>query len=340
MVKIKKQLVSDTPFKSGRRNTKRLITWHLTGNTGRGANAQAHANLQSRGNSRKANWHWQVDDKVAIQSFTHDFQLWHAGDGGYGSGTLESIAIEGCVNSDGDYNKMIQNMIELTVHIMKEENIKTVSNVVTHNWWSGKWCPAQILDGLYGKTYNYMIRAVERLLGAPTETPTPPTADRHSNETIATQVINGMWGNGDERRTRLSNAGYDYKVIQDIVNNIIHSKDVVPPLSNIQKPTYELNTDKTIQQMADEVIAGLHGNGVENRRRSLNIGKSLYQQVQNEVNRRMGVGNETVGKSVETMAQEIARGEHGNGHANRRRSLGISDALYQRVRARVNQMFS
>lgn len=39
-----------------------------------------------------------------------------------------------------------------------------------------------------------------------------------TNEEIANEVIRGLWGNGLERKKRLTNAGYDYKVIQSIVN--------------------------------------------------------------------------------------------------------------------------
>ena len=79
---IKTQLVSQQVINSktyGGKNGKKFITVHQTGNTSRGANAQAHANLQSRNNVRSASWHWQVDDEDAIQSFPHDAQCWHAG---------------------------------------------------------------------------------------------------------------------------------------------------------------------------------------------------------------------------------------------------------------------
>lgn len=42
-----------------------------------------------------------------------------------------------------------------------------------------------------------------------------------SNEEIAKEVIQGKWGSGNDRRQRLSNAGYNYKEIQDIVNSIL-----------------------------------------------------------------------------------------------------------------------
>jgi len=85
-----------------------------------GANAQTHANLQSRGFS--ASWHWQVDDKEAIQSFDHTWRLFHAGDG-RGKGNMESIGIESCINSDGDYVQAVKNTAKLVAKIMKDEGI-------------------------------------------------------------------------------------------------------------------------------------------------------------------------------------------------------------------------
>ena len=39
-----------------------------------------------------------------------------------------------------------------------------------------------------------------------------------SNEEIADEVIRGNWGNGQDRKNRLTEAGYDYSTIQAIVN--------------------------------------------------------------------------------------------------------------------------
>ena len=38
------------------------------------------------------------------------------------------------------------------------------------------------------------------------------------NETFADEVIQGKWGNGADRKNRLTKAGYDYNAIQAIVN--------------------------------------------------------------------------------------------------------------------------
>lgn len=35
---------------------------------------------------------------------------------------------------------------------------------------------------------------------------------------IASEVISGMWGNGEERKRKLTDAGYDYKEVQEEIN--------------------------------------------------------------------------------------------------------------------------
>ena len=44
---------------------------------------------------------------------------------------------------------------------------------------------------------------------------------RKTHEQIAKEVIEGLWGNGEERKRRLTQAGYDYKAIQSIVNKLL-----------------------------------------------------------------------------------------------------------------------
>ena len=43
-----------------------------------------------------------------------------------------------------------------------------------------------------------------------------------SNESLAKEVILGLWGNGAERKCRLEEAVYDYDAIQEIVNKILN----------------------------------------------------------------------------------------------------------------------
>lgn len=162
MVLLKKQIVSNAlKSKVGYSGTngRKFITVHQTGNTGTGANAQAHADIQSRGNTRKAGWHYSVDDSLAIQSFEDAAQLWHCGDG-KGNGNLNSIGIELCINADGNYKKTLENGAELVKLLMDRHNIP-IENVRQHWHWSGKNCPAQIRANKDGIDWNDFLAMVK-----------------------------------------------------------------------------------------------------------------------------------------------------------------------------------
>ena len=156
---IKEQLVTATNKLYDGVNGRRYLTFHETANTTPGANAQAHANLQSRNNVRNASWHWQVDDRWAIKSFPHTSRCWHAGDG-RGPGNLSSIAVEICVNADGNWEQTIRNAILLGNHIMAEEGID-LDHVVNHHYWSGKNCPTRLLEGIGGTTWSEFLAMLD-----------------------------------------------------------------------------------------------------------------------------------------------------------------------------------
>lgn len=55
--------------------------------------------------------------------------------------------------------------------------------------------------------------------GKGTPSPAPqPQPSRKSNEELANEVIAGKWGNGEDRKNRLTQAGYNYDAVQSIVN--------------------------------------------------------------------------------------------------------------------------
>ena len=83
---------------------------------------------------------------------------------------------------------------------------------------AGKWGVGQSRkDRLIKAGYNYdaVQRRVNEILGVKTTT---VTSNKKSNETIADEVIKGFWGNGQDRKDRLTRAGYNYSAIQTIVN--------------------------------------------------------------------------------------------------------------------------
>jgi SOS response regulatory protein OraA/RecX len=102
------------------------------------------------------------------------------------------------------------------------------------------------------------------------------TVTKKSNEEIAKEVINGKWGNGAIRKQKLSEAGYDFSVIQKLVNKLLsnNTKDEVAVTAH----------KKTNEEIAKEVINGKWGNG-ETRKKKLTEAGYDYSVIQKLVNK-------------------------------------------------------
>lgn len=147
----------------------------------------------------------------------------------------------------------------------KKSNEEIADEVILGKWGNG----AERVEKLRNAGYDY--NAIQAIVNARFNKPATPA--KKSNEIIATEVINGMWGNGLDRKTRLTNAGYDYNSVQTIVNQRF-GKTSVP-------------TVKTNEQIADEVIAGKWGNGQDRKERLYKAGYD-YGVVQGIVNKKLG----------------------------------------------------
>lgn len=88
-----------------------------------------------------------------------------------------------------------------------------------------------------------------------------------SIDEVAREVINGAWGNGNERKNRLTQAGYDYTSVQNKVNELLGVK------------AYR----KSVDELAREVIRGTWGNGSTRKQRLTQAGYD-YNAVQKRVN--------------------------------------------------------
>lgn len=92
-----------------------------------------------------------------------------------------------------------------------------------------------------------------------------------SNEEIAKEVIQGLWGNGAVRKNKLKKAGYDYDTVQALVNSMLPK----------EKPVHKVN-----DQIVADVIAGKYGNGDE-RKQKLEAAGYVYKEVQDAVNKKL-----------------------------------------------------
>lgn len=139
---IKKQIAYN---RSKRSSAIKYIVIHDTGNKSKGANASSHFNYFN-GGDRQSSADFFVDSEQIIQ--INDYKKYYTyqcgdGRGKYGITNANSIGIEICVNSDGDYQKAYKSAIELTKYLMKELNIP-IERVVRHYDASRKNCPASM----------------------------------------------------------------------------------------------------------------------------------------------------------------------------------------------------
>ena len=129
------------------------ITIHNTGNVG--ASAKANHNYMkniNKSGARTASWHFTVDDKEIYQAQSTNYKCYHAG---HGTGNNTSIGIEICMFEDKQrQKKAYQNAIELVKVLMAYHKFSP-SQVKRHKDWSGKHCPAWLIDGKFGFTWDW-----------------------------------------------------------------------------------------------------------------------------------------------------------------------------------------
>ena len=139
----------------------KYIVIHDTGNKSKGANADRHFTYFNGGN-RSSSADFFVDDKKILQ--VNDYRIyctWQVGDGKgkYGITNQNSIGVEICVNSDGDYEKAFKSAVALAKHLMKELNIPA-ERVVRHYDASRKNCPASMRANDWSKWTEFK-KAIE-----------------------------------------------------------------------------------------------------------------------------------------------------------------------------------
>lgn len=143
-LKINKQLISIN-YSVGVTIVPRYIVIHDTDNRAKGANAMANRNYFANHPEALASAHYTVDQDNIIQCLENTWRGWHCGDKFNPTvNNSNTIAIELCVNSDNDFDKTVENGIELTKYLMKKYNIPA-SNVIRHHDVSGKICPKMMM---------------------------------------------------------------------------------------------------------------------------------------------------------------------------------------------------
>lgn len=142
-----------------------------------------------------------------------------------------------------------------------KKSVTTIAREVIAGHWGNSDARKNALKSA-GYDYDAVQKKVNEILSESTQTTSK------SNTEIAREVIAGEWGNGDDRKKKLTAAGYNYTEIQKEVNKLLSSSG---------------SGKKSITEVAKEVIAGKWGNGSERKRRLIRAGYD-YNAVQKKVN--------------------------------------------------------
>lgn len=149
-----------------------------------------------------------------------------------GKGNLTDlvIAFNTIIESSGRWAGVYANRNWYDNYLNKDEIKRRYTTWIAHygvpeNKYEGQYDILQYsesgkMSGIVGSNtdLNIMYRNIISEIRGSKPEPQPP---KKSNEEIAREVINGLWGNGEERRNRIENAGYNYNDIQRIVNDML-----------------------------------------------------------------------------------------------------------------------
>lgn len=264
---------------------------------------------------------------------------------------MNSISYEVCQQYNSTDAEFIENE-NMVLRQMAEDmsyygDTPNYSNIKFHNEFSSTSCPARSLE-LHGgdndslrdyviakiKHYQSLGSTVQEMLGKASEEPTvqetfvrEKTTQKTSGKSVdevAQEILQGLWGNGQERFDKLENAGYDAHAVQDRVNSLLNGG----------------NANSDLDTVANEVLQGLWGNGQERFDNLTNAGYNA-QVVQNRVNAILNdeTPSNSASSDLDSVAQEVLQGLWGNGQE---RFDNLTNAGYdaQAVQNRVNELLS
>ena len=116
-----------------------------------------------------------------------------------------------------------------------------------------------------------------------------PVKLKGPNSKIVKDVINGKYGNGEERKKKLREAGYDYYLVQEAVNKRVDelakeqaekNSEPTPELPPVTEP---VATKEVTAALVLDIIAGKYGNGEERKKKLTEAGYN-YDDAQSKVN--------------------------------------------------------
>lgn len=130
---------------------------------------------------------------------------------------LANEVIQGMRGSGDDRKKALGSMYNAVqkrvneILASKGATVELSVNQMAKNAIAGKYGTGEARKKALGANYNAVQAEINRILGVSIK----------SVDTVAREVIDGKWGNGADRRNRLTAAGYNYNAVQKRVNQLL-----------------------------------------------------------------------------------------------------------------------
>lgn len=242
-----------------------------------------------------------------------------------------AITIEVANSSNGGNwpvsDRVLATLIDLVTDICRRNGIKNCTYtggkdgvLQKHEWYANTNCPGPYL----GSKFSYIASEVNKRLHGGSTSPSVTQSSslyRVRKSWSDAKSQKGAFRNLENAR-KCANANPSYSVY-DANGNSVYPVASVP--------------SKSVDTLAREVIAGNWGNGQERVKRLTSAGYN-YNAVQNRVNEILsGSASKPTGKSIDTLAREVIRGDWGNGQ-DRKNRLERAGYDYHAVQRRVNEL--
>ena len=306
-----------------------------------------------------------------VQTLPWNRRGWHAGTGtSGGSANNTHIAFEICeddLTDEGYFRKVYQEAVELAAMLCKTYNLNPLADgvVICHSEGYQRGIASNHGDVMhwfpkFGKSMDTFRADVAKTMGSAAGGNTGGSSSSGGNNT-GKEIVKGS-----TVRVRQGAKTYDggglasFVYTRDhIVSEVSGDRCVITYGGVVvaavrktdltladgdkaqDKPTTEDKPDqKTVEEIAQEVIHGKWGNGADRAQRITAAGYNA-QAVQAKVNELLGVGGSTstqpAKKDLTTIAKEVIQGKWGNG-ADRKNRLTAAGYDAKTVQAKVNQL--
>lgn len=242
-----------------------------------------------------------------------------------------AITIEVANSSNGGNwpvsDRVLATLIDLVTDICRRNGIKNCTYtggkdgvLQKHEWYANTNCPGPYL----GSKFTYIASEVNKRLHGGSTNPSVTQSSslyRVRKSWSDAKSQKGAFRNFENAK-KCANANSGYSVYD------ANGRSVYPVTSS---------QSKSIDTLAREVIAGNWGNGQDRVNRLTSAGYN-YDAVQDRVNEILsGNASKPAGKSIDTLAREVIRGDWGNGQ-DRKNRLERAGYDYTAVQRRVNEL--